>query len=97
MKLSKHVVLAVLMIVALLVVSCATPAPAPAPAAPKADAPKAAAPAAATAAPAAAKAPAAGVKTRFTSSANLQPPEALHANLYAPPGLDAAVRSMSLS
>jgi peptide/nickel transport system substrate-binding protein len=92
MKLSKHVVLAVLMIVALLVVSCATPAPAPAPAAPKADAPKAAAPAAATAAPAAAKAPAAGVKTRFTSSANLQPPEALHANLYAPPGLDASVR-----
>ncbi len=90
MKLSRHVVLAVFMIVALLVVSCAAPAPAPAPAAPKAEAPKAAAPAAATAAPAAAKAPAAGAKARFTTSANLQPPEALHGNPYAPPGIDAA-------
>lgn len=91
MKLSKHVVLAVFMIVALLVVSCASPAPAPAPAAPKAEAPKAAAPASATAAPAAAKAPApaAGAKSRFTTSANLQPPEALHANPFAPPALGA--------
>ena len=90
MKLSRHVVLAVLMIVALLVVSCASPAPAPAPAAPKAAATTA--PAAATAAPAAAKAPApaAGANARFTTSANLQPPEALHGNPYAPPGIDAA-------
>ena len=94
MKVSKQILFAMLLIVVLLVTACA--APAPAPAAPKADAPKAAATtapaAAATAAPAAkAAAPAAG-KAVFTSSANLQPPEALTGNPFVPPGIDAAQR-----
>ena len=93
MKTSKFLVFAMIAIVAMLVAACATPAPAPAPAAPKADAPKAAAPRRChRRAEAAAPAPAAGAKSRFTSSANLQPPEALHANPFAPPALDAAVR-----
>lgn len=95
MKVSRQILFAMLLIGVLLVTACA--APAPAPAAPKAEAPKAAgtaAPAAAaTAAPAAAKAaaPAAG-KAVFTSSANLQPPEALTGNPFVPPGIDAAQR-----
>lgn len=38
------------------------------------------------------KAPVAGAKSKFTSSANFQPPEALHGNPIAPPGIDASVR-----
>ena len=94
MKVSKQILFAMLLIVVLLVTACA--APAPAPAAPKADAPKVAATtapaAAATAAPAAkAAAPVAGAKYRFTSSANIQPPEALNGNPFPPPGIDAAI------
>jgi len=33
-----------------------------------------------------------GAKTRFVSSANLEPPEALHANPYAPPNIGAGQR-----
>lgn len=81
-----------LLIAVLLVASCQPAAPAPAQA-PKAAATTAPAAPAATAAPAAAKAPApaAGAKSRFTSSANLQPPEALNGNPYPPPGIDAAI------
>ena len=90
MKVSKQILFAMLLIVVLLVTACA--APAPAPAAPKAAATTAPA-AAATAAPAAAKAPApAAGKAVFTSSANLQPPEALTGNPFVPPGIDAAQR-----
>lgn len=64
------------------IAACA-PAATQAPAAPAATQP---------AAPAATKAPVAAAKTKFTSSANFQPPEALHGNPLAPPGLDASVR-----
>lgn len=46
-----------------------------------------AAPAAEPAAPAAS-----GAKTRFVSSANFEPPEALHGNPFAPPGISSGAR-----
>ncbi|NLD45325.1 MAG: hypothetical protein GX657_17760, partial [Chloroflexi bacterium] len=46
-----------------------------------------AAPAAGPAAPAAS-----GAKTRFVSSANFEPPEALHGNPFAPPGISSGAR-----
>lgn len=44
-------------------------------------------------APTPTKAPATGgAKTRFTSSINFEPPEALHGNPFAPPGVSSALR-----
>ncbi len=88
MRVSKQLLFA-MVVMALLVTACAAPVAVPAEA-PKAATTAVAAPVA-TAAPKA-PAPVAGAKARFTTSANLQPPEALHGNLYAPPGIDAAVR-----
>ncbi len=88
MKLSRQFVLALLLVTMMIVTACQPAVPVPAGQEPAAAEPAAAQPAAAEPAAAAPS----GAKTRFTTSANLQPPEALHGNPFAPPGLDAAPR-----
>jgi peptide/nickel transport system substrate-binding protein len=78
--------LAVILVVAM-VAACA-PVPVQEPAGGAVSAPGGAA---APAAPGAA-APSAGGKTRFVSSANFEPPEALHGNPFAPPGIGSGAR-----
>jgi len=77
---------ALLLLIVAMLAACA-PVPVETPATAGGAAQPAAAPAGATAAPAAS-----GGKTRFVSSANFEPPEALHANPFAPPGISSGAR-----